>query len=125
MTRKVLSIEIQKRIAELYEAKKPYTTIVSTIKSEHKAIINHNDVTQVRDRFGLKVRHAFAKKGNSRTEKPRVLVAPKPEGDMEQLIQNLILRLRSFSPMPLAVLIDPKEGTYRVQMPVEYEGKVS
>ena len=124
MTRKTLSMEIQKRIAELYEAKKPYATIVKTVNAEHKASITHCDVTNVRDRFKLKPRHVFAEK-NDKTPKPRVLVAPKPEGDMEQLIQNLIIRLRSFTPMPLAILIEPKAGTYRVQMPVEYEGKVS
>jgi hypothetical protein len=47
-----------------------------------------------------------------------------PSHSIEHLIQNLILRLRSFTPMPHAILIDPKAGTYQVSMPVEYEGKV-
>jgi len=124
MTRKTLSMEIQKHIAELYEAGKPYATIVKAVNDKHKANVNHADVTHVRDAFKLKPRRIFTEK-NGKTPKPRTLVAPKPEGDMEQLIQNLIIRLRSFTPMPLAILIEPKAGTYRVQMPVEYEGKVA
>lgn len=117
-----LSTEIQKRIADLYAEGKSYRIITDLIQTAYHQTIDHNQIKTIRNRFKLKPRHNHIKVRlalNPTTSKPA-----KPLPEVDDLVQAFIRKLRLLDRPPLAILVEPKDGSYRIQTSVEYEGKV-